>query len=87
MAPGGTNTFIVLNSLNPREPYILQTDGIAIKCNTKRFLKFAAYNICSHTIAIAEYNQKLGEYIVHFNHKNRQRISFADRHWPFKKCR
>eukprot|EP00112_Aurelia_sp_Birch-Aquarium-sp1_P022382 Seg629.9 transcript_id=Seg629.9/GoldUCD/mRNA.D3Y31 product="hypothetical protein" protein_id=Seg629.9/GoldUCD/D3Y31 len=75
MAPGTTNTFIVVNTVNPRKPYVLQADGKAIQCTRERCLKYAAYDICSHTIAVAEHTQKLGEYIVHFNHKNRHPVS------------
>eukprot|EP00794_Sanderia_malayensis_P014441 gene14441-15945_t len=74
-APGSSITYIVANEEKANNPFVISINNNAVECSSEKCLKFKAYKICSHAIAVAETHGSLGPYLAQFNLTNRQSIS------------
>ena len=69
-APGSGNipAFFVTNEQDPLKPFFVTATNSTLRC-TEHCIKFAAYKICPHTIAVAEKIGELGNMLATFNRK------------------
>ena len=74
-APGASSTYIVLNTADAKNPFIINMVGNKIECSNEKCVRFQAYGICTHTIAVAETSGNLSGFLADFNMRNRQSLS------------
>ena len=76
-APGCStrDAFFVSNDKDRLNPFVITVQNATIKCQQEKCVKYAACNICSHSIAIAERLALLADFLANFNRVNRCNLS------------
>ena len=74
-APGASSTYIVINKADVKNPFIINMGGNKIECSSEKCVRFQAYGICTHTIAVAETSGNLEGFLAGFNMRSRQSLS------------
>ena len=72
-APGCStkDAFFVSNDKDRLNPFFVTVQNVTIKCQQEKCVKYAAYNICSHSIETAERLRLLADFLANFNRVNR----------------
>ena len=71
-APGHPDTARMVLSRSGKRPHlVLPCRNASFKCDSD-CLNFKALNICSHTVAVAEANKSLAEFLTHFQRAKRK---------------
>ena len=77
IAPGcsANDAYFVSNPQDRLQPFVVTVQNVTVKCQQEKCVKYAAYKICSHSVAIAEYLGILAEFVANFNRLNRYNLS------------